>query len=263
MPYETTKALKVLGALGFDGMGVPFGVSLSNQLAEMLRDMTGELGLAEMGVVTPWATRQSDIQWTEISKPDTNIATFQIDDQKIKLAQDTVLFGQRLPFLTVLTGRIQTTTELQDILDGSMYELFETQAVYRQDDPDPVPNILFLHWLRVLPEDQIPLRVKPMGDVAKEMSGQLLFSQQVSVESSTLRGAPVMTFAQAFGSQEPDPLGPAPVITTQPTTTTQPITTTQPAPTQSATQAGSLVLPIVVGVVSAVTTALFMKRWVK
>lgn len=262
MPYETTKALKVLGALGFDGMGVPFGVSLSNQLAELLRDMTGALGLQEMGVVTPWATRQSDIQWTEISKPDTNIATFQIDDQKIKLAQDTVLFGQRLPFLTVLTGRIQTTTELQDILDGSMYELFETQAVYRQDDPNPVPNILFLHWLRVLPEDQIPLRVKPMGDVAKEMSGQLLFSQQVSVESSTLRGPPVMTFAQAFGSQEPDPLGPVPVITTQPTTTVQP----SPEPTQatqSSAQAGSLVLPIVVGVVSAVTTALLVKRLVK
>lgn len=268
MLYEISKPLRSLGStVPFEGIGAPFGVSLSNQLAELLRDITGQLALPEMGVLTPWATRKGDLQWTEISKPDTNIATFRIDDAAIKEAQNTVLFGQRLPFLTVLTGQLQTTTELKSILDGSMYELFETQAVYRQDDQDAIPNILFLHWLRVLPEDQIPRSSKSMNQVAGEMLGQLLYSQQVPVESSTTRAAPAITFAQAFGVQEPDPIF-QPTVTTPVVPSSVPPASTTSAPVQTTSQAGmglsgSMILPILCGVVSAVSTVYVMKRLVK
>lgn len=265
MPYEISKQRKSLGsALVYEGVGVPWGVPLSTQLAEMLRDLTGQLGLQEMGVLTPWATREGDLKWKEISKPDTNIATFRIDDAAIQAAQQMVLFGQRLPFLTVLTGHLQNTAELEAILDGSMYELFETQAVYRQDDSDAVPNILFLHWLRVLPEDQIPRTPKAMNKVASDMRGQLLYSQQVPVEASTLRAAPAVSFSQAFGVQEPDPLFQPQVL---PPTSVQPLpstSTTVPAQNQaSVASGGNLMLPLLFGVVSAVSTAYLAKRWLK
>ncbi len=266
MPYEISKQRKSLGsALPIDGVGVPQGVSLSTQLAEMLSDLVGSLGLPEMGVLTPWATRKGDLQWQEINKPDTNIATFRIDDAGIQAAQQMVLFGQRLPFVTVLTGQLQTTTELEKILDGSMYELYETQAVYRQDDSDDIPNVLFLHWLRVLPEDQMPRSIKSMGTVASEMHGQLLYSQQVPVESSTLRAPPGVTFAQAFGVQEPDPLFqptvlPAPAVT-QPTTSAP--ADLQPSSSAQVKAGGGMLVPLLIGVVSAVSTAYVVKRWVK
>lgn len=268
MPYEISKQRKSLGsALPYDGVGVPWGVPLSTQLAEMLRDLTGQLRLPEMGVLTPWATRISDLQWKEITKPDTNIATFRIDDAAIQAAQQTVLFGQRLPFLTVLTGQLQNNAELERILDGSMYELFETQAVYRQDDSNAVPNILFLHWLRVLPEEQIPRSPKAMNQVASDMFGQLLYSQQVPVESSTLRAAPSISFAQAFGVQEPDPLFqpqvlPAPTaVQTLPPSSSMP--SASPQTQASVAPGGGLMLPLLFGVVSAVSTAYFAKRWLK
>lgn len=270
MPYEISKQRKSLGsALQFSGVGVPWGVSLSTQFAEMLNDLAGQLGLAEMGVLTPWATRTSDLQWQEITKPDTNIATFRIDDAGIQTAQEMVLFGQRLPFLTVLTGQLQTITELEQILDGSMYELYETQAVYRQDDSAAVPNVLFLHWVRVLPEEQISRSSKSMNKVASEMHGQLLYSQQVPVEATTLRAPPSVPFAQAFGVQEPDPLFqptvlPAPSVQPMPSQSPSPSPSPSMLSTNSATSVGGgMVLSIVIGVLSAVSTAYVVKRLVK
>ncbi len=266
MPYEISKQRKSLGsALPMDSVGVPWGVSLSTQLAEMLGDLTGQLGLVEIGVLTPWATRKSDLKWQEITKPDTNIATFRIDDAGIQAAQQTVLFGQRLPFVTVLTGQLQTTTELEQSLNGSMYELYETQAVYRQDDSEEVPNVLFLHWLRVLPEDQMPRSPKGLDKVASEMHGQLSYSQQVPVESTTLRAPPAVTFAQAFGVQEPDPLFQPTVMTSTPVMQQVPSVPAdlQPGQVTSANVGGGILVPLLIGVVSAVSTVYVVKRWVK
>jgi hypothetical protein len=149
---------------------------------------------------------------------------------------------------------------LQAILDGSPYEWYETLAVYRQDDKNPVPNILFFHWLKARPEDQIGRTSKSMDAVASEF-GRLLFAQQVPLEGSTIRSAPAVSFSQAFNIQEPDPLAPEPV-TIEPLPSLQPtITTTNPTPVEPAkTQPKELVLPILVGFFVAASTVYVLRK---
>jgi hypothetical protein len=261
MLYESKKPLNTFGSQAkHTSLGAPEGVAMSTQLAELLRDLTSQVGLRDAGVLTPWGARKSDLDWQEV-KPDTNIATFEITDRDIQTARDTVLFGQQLPFLGVLSGHLQSSSELQSILDGSPYEWYETLAVYRQDDKNSVPNILFFHWLKARPEDQIGRTSKSMDAVASEMFGRLLFAQQVPLEGSTIRSAPAVSFSQAFNTQEPDPLAPEPV-TIEPLPSLQPtITTTNPTPVEPAkTQPKELVLPILVGFFVAASTVYVLRK---
>jgi hypothetical protein len=114
---------------------------------------------------------------------------FEISQLKIQQAT-LALFGQPLPFVTVYTTLLQPTVQVQSILAEAPYELFQTQAVYRQDDPNPIPQIGLLHWLRVKDIGQAPSKPKSLDVVAQEMGGRLMFSQQVPVESTTIRPMP-------------------------------------------------------------------------
>lgn len=242
MNFEKFEPLNVFGSQAqFSSLGAPPGAAISPQVAELLRDLTTSLGLPDAGVVTPWAGRLGDLEWKEIVSPDTNIATFELTDAKIAEATE-VLFGQPLPFVTVLTGELQAVSELHRILEESPYELFETQAVYRQDDSDPVPRILFLHWLRVKDVPDIPRTAKNMNLVASDMHGQLRFSQQVPVGTSTIRpNPPAISFQEALAAQEsvtvpvPTP-GPGPIPPVQ-----------EPLPAEGKSKP-NLLGPILVGV---------------
>jgi len=203
MSVERFTPIKQLGsAVGFSALGVPPGTSVQPQVAELLRDVAGSLGLPEVGVVTPWAGREGDLAWREVESPDTNVALFELTDAKIHEATE-VLFGTPLPFVTVIAKELSSIAELQRIVANSPYDLFETQAVYRQEDPDPVPEIYYLHWLRVKDVPDIPRDATSMDVVAREMKGSLMFGQQVPVESSTVREPPAISFEDAFRSELP------------------------------------------------------------
>src|SRR5690606_12020973 len=134
MLYERKNPLNVFGSqVQHTSLGAPVGVSMSSQLMELLRDITAQINFRDAGVLTPWASRVGDLEWREI-KPDTNISTFEITDKDIQLIQETVLFGQRLPFVGVLSGQYLSESELDKVLTDSPYEWYETIAVYRQDD---------------------------------------------------------------------------------------------------------------------------------
>jgi hypothetical protein len=208
------------------------------QVAELLRDIALQLNLPEAGVVTPWATRKSDLDWQEISNPDTNIAMFGITDAKIQEAS-VVLFGQPIPFVTVFTDSPLTISDIERIAEDSNYDLFETQAVYSQADSDPIPKIQFVHWFRVKDiSDQLTRSSKRMEAVAQEMRGTLLFSQQVPVGNSTIRQPPGISFEDAFDLQQQTPIeitpgNPPPSTGPFPEPTPGfPPATTQPVPAQ-------------------------------
>ena len=233
MSFQTYNPIDGTKRLSPSALGVPPGTAVDPQVAELLRDIVLQLRLPEAGVTTPWGTRVGDMKWEEIEHPDTNIASFRLTDAKIKNAS-TALFGQQLPFITVMTGELQMASELKRILEGSDYELFETQGVYSQDDPDPIPNIRYLHWLRVLDlADQPTRNVKPMEQVAREMHGTLLFSQQVPVEGTTSRQPPAISFEDAFNLQEPAPIDVVPGDPGAPTFPSNPgVPDQQPPPSE-------------------------------
>lgn len=228
----------------FNAVGSPAGTSMSPQLLELLRMMVEQLNLASIGISTPWATRISDLNWQEIHNPDTNIQTFIIRDVDILQAQQ-LMFGQPLPFLVLKTLNPIPRATVEAALVGSPYEFYETQAVYRQDDPNPIPRIEFHHWVRRRPLDQEGS--KPMSKVAESINGDLLFGQQVPVEGTTLREKPSIGFQQAFDAQfwadewvsqapapapVPVPAPAPPTVQVDPTTepTTVPIPESEPDP---------------------------------
>lgn len=239
MNFEHFTPIKPLGStVSFSALGVPPGVSVQPQLAELLRDVTEALSLPEAGIVTPWAGRQGDLAWKEIQTPDTNVALFQLTDAKIAEASN-VLFGAPLPFVAVFTDSLLSISELERIAEDSPYDLFETQAVYRQSDQQPVPKVFFLHWLRVKDEPDIPRDAKNMDLVAQQMRGKLVFGQQVPVEGSTIRQPPSVSFEEAFRT-EPEPVeevGPAP----------GPLPAPEPVPTQPPDRV-SILGPLALGV---------------
>lgn len=196
--YETAKPLNpFISGPQFKGIGAPPGTSLRPQLLELLKDIPDLLNLASIGISTPWASPVGDLNWKEIQNPDTNVQTFLLRDADIRRTQE-LLFGQTLPFVVIKTLDPVPRAELEAALRGSVYELFETQAVYRQDDPNPIPRIEFHHWAKRLGEGG---GNRPMESVAVMLQGDLLFGIQVPVESTTLRQSPAVPFQMAFDAQ--------------------------------------------------------------
>lgn len=239
-------------AVGFSALGVPPGVAVQPQVAELLRDVAGSLGLPAVGVFTPWAGREGDIAWREVESPDTNVALFELTDAKIN-ETTAVLFGTPLPFVVVVSEVLFSIAELQRIAEDSPYDLFETQAVYRQEDPNPVPKIYYLHWLRVKDVADMPRDAKSMDSVAADMRGALMFGQQVPVESSTVREAPAISFDDALQSELPEEGSESTAPSPQPSPEPQP----SPQPSPQPGKKGSLLGPIALGVgVLAATVAI-------
>lgn len=209
--YETHVAIKPTGSVrGYASLGSPPGVVLPAALEDLLQGLVGTLSLAPAGILTPWAARTGDVAWTDIVKPDTNISTFAMSEVMLKQAEQA-LFNTPLPFVLVLTDKIQPTTQLQEILDEAPYELYQTQAVYRQSDAKSIPSIAYVHWLKVKDLDEQPSTPKSMDTVAQEMGGgRLLYGQQVPVESSSIRPAPTMPFSQALVYEASPPVNSTP-----------------------------------------------------
>jgi hypothetical protein len=216
MIYEQSRALNTFGPqVEFNALAAPASVAVSPVMGELLRNLTDQLGLKQVAVYTPWATQQGDLDWQEISRPDTNVAVFAINDPEVNKASE-LMFGAPLPFLTILTPHLITRGEAEAMLLGSPYEFYETQAVYNQGDSKVVPSIKFLHWVRRL--DIGEGGNKSMSAVADSLHGLLMFAQQVPVEGSTIREIPPTSFDEALRTQlgpiapEPGPIpGPGPV----------------------------------------------------
>lgn len=208
--YMTTKPLNQFGThVKFDALGAPPGTSMPSSVAELLRGLAEQLVLPSVGISTPWATRTSDLDWQEIRNPDTNVQTYILQDVDLARAQQA-MFGQPVPFVVIKTLDPVPQAALEAAAQGSAYEFYETQAVYRQDDKNPIPRIEFFNWMRRVPLDEEG--GKPMGQVASELNGDLQFGLQVPVESTTSREAPTISFQEAYDAQFlPAPPGGDPV----------------------------------------------------
>lgn len=201
MIYERTKPRNKFGQqLEVQSLAAPPGTAVSQNLAELLRGVEEALGLVEIGIYTPWAGRQGDIEWKEITSPDTNVAVFQLSDKQLGQAKE-VLFGQPLPFVAVLSSLMAPMLAVETAANASPYEFFETQAVYRQSDPGEPPRIQFMHWFRVRDLGASGGGSAPMTSVAATLGGELVYAQQVPVEGSTSRLPPSMSFDDALSAQ--------------------------------------------------------------
>ena len=194
----------------------PLGTSLGAlPEAAFLTELADALGLAPIGVYTPWATRVSDLEWESPERaPDTNTALWRLTDVALQAARD-VTFGSPVPFVAILSQTPLTSTEADSLWSGTPYRAYETQAVYRQDDGKPIPTIFFLYWGERLDESEVPPHPRSLEQTAAIAEGVLVFGMQIPAGSSTTRDWPATPFATALEMHDliesPARAAPAPV----------------------------------------------------
>jgi len=198
----------------------PLGTSLGQlPMASLLTDLVDALGLAPLGVYTPWATRVSDVEWESPERaPDTNTALWRLTDVALQAALD-VTFGSPVPFVAILSQTPLTSLEADSLWSGTPYRAYETQAVYRQDDGKPIPTIFFLYWGERLDDPEVPAHPRSLEQTAAIAEGVLVFGMQIPAGSSTTRDWPATSFSSALemhnliespARASPPPLPPAP-----------------------------------------------------
>jgi hypothetical protein len=216
----------------------PPGTSLGQMDAQSLfSEITQALSLQPVGVYTPWATRSSDLDWEEITGTDTNIMLWGITDAEVN-AVPTVTFGSPLPFIAILTKAPLSVTATAAMWEGTAYQAYETQAVYRQDDAKPVPTIYFLHWGERIDQASMPQKVLALEPRAASVGGALVFAAQIPVQNSTTRQPPVMPFSTALSTQNAITAPPAPAPAPEPA---------EPIQLRATPEKTNLVLPIAAG----------------
>lgn len=243
----------------YSSIAAPPGTSLGDLSAQgVFAELGQALGLRPMGIYTPWASRTGDLNWEEITNPDTNVVAWEINDAQVN-SVPTISFGEPLPFIVILTKKPMTETEVAAMWDGTAYQPYETQAVYRQDDAKPVPTIYFMHWGERIDIAKLPKQTLALGPKAQAVGGQLVFAAQVPVQGSTTRSPPATpNFQTALDSQ----MNLAAPITVPATMTPSPGTSMQPAPAApvSTSKKTNLSLPIAVALGAAALTFVIKRQ---
>lgn len=196
--YENKKVQSVFGSpLQFDTMPLPEGQSLSPELIHSLSQLPVEMELLSEGYVTPWATKKSDMEWSERSNhPDYNLAIYLISEREVRKAYDK-LFGQPIPYLGFITKELPTQQEVMSALEGTDYELYETMAVYQQAvTDDAVPHILYFHWISLRPMGE--KRTKSLEAAMSTLSGTLVFAERAPYLKTISRSWPSIGFNRAL-----------------------------------------------------------------
>jgi hypothetical protein len=198
--YENKKVQSVFGApLQFDTMPLPEGQNLSTELIHSLSQLPLEMELPFEGYITPWATKKSDMEWTErTSPPEYNLGIYLITEREVRKAYDK-LFGQPIPYLGFVTFDLPTQNEVENALEGTDYELYETQAVYQQaDTEDEIPPIMYFHWISLRPIGE--KTSKGLSAAMAEISGNLVFAERAPYNKTISRDWPAMSFLSALDS---------------------------------------------------------------
>lgn len=213
-----------LGQVAEGGIPVPPGQSLPAGLfPTIFRDVITRLGLPQIGLYTPWATRDGT-RWTEIQQPpDTNIAAFSMSDALMQAAM-VATFNQPLPFVAFLGDSEIVPTLIDQALKSTPYAFYETQAVYDQGDTAPVPRIRFLHWAQRRQPGDPDDGTGSLDQVAGAIGAPLVYAMQIAYQQSARRDVPAISFAlalqqQAGGVVQPPAVTPPPSL---PTTTAPP-----------------------------------------
>lgn len=235
----------------------PAGTSLGQtDVASILAEVATALSLNPVGIYTPWATRTGDLTWEEIKNPDTNIALYQITDDQVN-AVPQITFGSPLPFVGIVTKNPLTETQVAAMWDGTAYEPYQTQAIYRLDDAKDVPTLYFLHWGSRIDSDSPLQRSLAIGPKAASANGSMVFAAQVPFTPSTARsGPPPLSFNDALTSQMAAASAPAQaqIPVTAPAAPAAPVATAAP------TARSNVPVALAVGAGLGVAVFLFWRR---
>lgn len=219
-PFFSTSGTSGAPSSAYRSMGQTDGVPWDTNIPG-LDDFLGTISTLQvpaLGTFTPWgkfvpAPTPLGYQIMPLSAPpDTNILCFQFSE----VAQLLASLGFAQPaFLAILTTQPLRPDDVAVALRGTPYGLFDAPiAVYAQADPSGIPTMMFFYWIRLRDPGDPEGGSESVSSAAGSVGGALLFAQQVPVETSTSRQAPVADVSAVASVQQPlaftVPQGPPP-----------------------------------------------------
>jgi hypothetical protein len=181
--------------------------------SDMFGNFAQMLGLVELGIYTPWAARESTMDWEPVQQPpDTNIAVWSLTDEGLRNGMQ-LAGGAPLSFVGILTNELPALEEVAAKLRGTPYRFYQTQAVYSQVDTGEPPVIRFLHWAIIRESGDSDKGASSMDVAAVSLGGKLVFAMQVPYGDTSRRNPPATDFDTALIGQigEPPPIEVIPV----------------------------------------------------
>lgn len=176
---------------------------------QIFLDAIGRLGIKPSSLVTPWATRTSDVSWEEVRQPpSTNLILYGITDSTLALVHQTT-FGHLMPFIAIHSNSPDTVSAARAAFSGTRYQFFETQAVYAQDkNGSSVPVPTYVHWAKVRDPSDREIGGDSLDPVAQKLNGTLCLGFQADYKSTAIRTPPSVTFEQATRPPVPGRIAP-------------------------------------------------------
>jgi hypothetical protein len=240
--YYATKPLQAISGLG--------AAAPEQNLADVaVSTMQALLSAAKpLGTFVPWADQVGDVDWKVVS-PDTRYALYPVTSDLLA-ATERAAFGQPVGFVTVFSTKPLLLSEAAALFNGTPYEYFSTDAVYRADDAKPAPTIYFVFWGRLRADAQTIGNYANLEKQANSAGAQLSFPVNMPVPAGVSQ--PQVDFNLAMRAQmmpaaaATTPLAPAAVT---PSASLLPGAAT--APQEPSTGIGTVLMVIAVGGVAA------------
>ena len=173
--------------------------------SDLLIQLPTLLRLSGATTYTPWAEQSGTVDWVPFpSPPAKNVVAYPFNDALLAAAK-VAMFGQTIPYLGVVTADAFDASEVQEAVDGTGYHHWKTHAVYSQADKQPVPKILFIHWLEIDPLGASASN--SLSAAAGALRGTLLYAMQSDYADTAQRSTPPISFKDALAQQRAMPGG--------------------------------------------------------
>lgn len=187
----------------------PPGTSIGLFDPQIFLEVIERLGIQPAALVTPWATRTSDVTWEPIRQPpSTNVILYGITDSVLSTIHQAT-FGHLMPFIAIHSKTPGNVTAVAAAFSGTRYQFYETQAVYAQAQGAPsVPDPTYVHWAKVRDPSDREIGNGSLDQVAAKLSGTLCLGFQTDYRSTAVRSPPGLTFEEASRPPVPGPTAP-------------------------------------------------------
>lgn len=237
-------------AVSSQALPLPPGTSVNLLDPQIFLEAIERLGIQPSAVVTPWATRTSDVSWEPILQPPSaNVILYGINDATLGVIHQAT-FGHLMPFVAIHSNSAGNIAGVQQAFNGTRYSFYETQAVYAQARNAPsVPTATFVHWAKVRDPADKNMGTGSLDQAAQALGGSLCLGFQVDYQTTALRTPPGVTFEQA-STPIPSPSAPE-------------IPPAEPPPQKASSPSSSLASwlgPLALGAVAAAGTYYLVTR---
>lgn len=191
---------------GFGDEHPPMNLGLAEQtFLELIRAVHR---ITPLGVFAPWGVQTGSVSWQTLPAPEYNVVVYPVSNALVQQAEKEA-FGAEIAVVGVLAPKPVAKDIADEAFIGTPFELLQSEAVYRLDDPQPSPRLYYLFTAKR--RDDFTDQNGGKGNldaVAARLGGQLVYPLQTP-RTGQERPAPSAPVDTAIAAQQM-PVAPAP-----------------------------------------------------